>query len=93
MLRGLSFPFPILFGMMLFLAMLNISSGCIHLSSVNAEEVDNGGDLYYGAAFKELENLIKNFDYIFDIEGSQIFLDRLPNRICFNLHFCDSNNI
>ena len=31
-------------------------------------------DLYYGAAFiKELENLIKNFEYTFDLEGSQIF--------------------
>jgi hypothetical protein len=31
-------------------------------------------DLYYGAAFvKELENLIKNFEYTFDREGSQIF--------------------
>jgi hypothetical protein len=31
-------------------------------------------DLYYGAAFvKELENLIKNFEYRFDLEGSQIF--------------------
>jgi hypothetical protein len=36
---------------------------------------DNGGpDLYPGAAFiKELENLIKNFEYTFDLEGSQIF--------------------
>ena len=34
----------------------------------------NGGDLYYGAVFnKELENLIKNFEYTFDLEGSQIF--------------------
>jgi hypothetical protein len=31
-------------------------------------------DLYYGAAFvKELENLIKNFEYTFDLEGSEIF--------------------
>jgi hypothetical protein len=31
-------------------------------------------DLCYGAAFvKELENLIKNFEYTFDLEGSQIF--------------------
>lgn len=31
-------------------------------------------DLYPGAAFvKELENLIKNFEYTFDLDGSQIF--------------------
>lgn len=31
-------------------------------------------DLYPGAAFvKELENLIKNFEYTFDVEGNQIF--------------------
>jgi hypothetical protein len=59
---------------MSFLATLTLGSDSIHLSSVNAEEVDNGGDLYYGSAFiKELENLIKNFEYTFDIEGSQIF--------------------
>jgi hypothetical protein len=36
---------------------------------------DNGGhDLYHGSAFiKELENLIKNFEYTFDLEGNQIF--------------------
>ena len=36
---------------------------------------DNGGpDLYPGAAFiKGLENLIKNFEYTFDLDGSQIF--------------------
>ena len=36
---------------------------------------DNGGpDLYPGAAFiKDLEHLIKNFEYTFDLDGSQIF--------------------
>ncbi|HET6715845.1 MAG TPA: hypothetical protein VFG90_01855 [Nitrososphaeraceae archaeon] len=36
---------------------------------------DNGGhDLYHGSAFiKELGNLIKNFEYTFDLEGNQIF--------------------
>jgi hypothetical protein len=36
---------------------------------------DNGGhDLYQGSTFiKELENLVKNFEYTFDIEGKQIF--------------------
>jgi hypothetical protein len=31
-------------------------------------------DLSFGAAFiEELENLIKNFEYTFDLEGSQMF--------------------
>ena len=38
---------------------------------------DNGGhghDIYYGSAFiKELENLIRNFEYTFGLEGNQIF--------------------
>lgn len=36
---------------------------------------DKGGhDLHHKSAFiKELENLIKNFEYIFDLEGNQIF--------------------
>ena len=41
-----------------------------------SSSLDNnlGYDLYYGAAFiKELENFIKNFEYTFDLEGSQIF--------------------
>jgi hypothetical protein len=33
-----------------------------------------GPDLYHGAIFiKELENLINNFEYTFDLDGSQIF--------------------
>jgi hypothetical protein len=36
---------------------------------------DNSGHLYYRAAvfIQELESLIKNFEYTFDLEGSQIF--------------------
>ena len=39
------------------------------------EDINNDvPDLYPGAAFvKELENLIKNFEYTFDLDGSQIF--------------------
>lgn len=43
--------------------------------SISSSLNDNGGhDVYYGAAFiPELENLIKNFEYTFDLDGSQIF--------------------
>jgi hypothetical protein len=84
MLKGLSFPFPLLVGIMSFLAMLTIGSDSDPFSMANAEEeqqllrfisssLDDGGDLYYTAFIKELENLIKNFEYTFDLEGSQIF--------------------
>jgi hypothetical protein len=45
------------------------------LHSINYLLFDNDGpDLYHGAIFiKELENLIKNFEYTFDLDGSQIF--------------------
>jgi hypothetical protein len=45
------------------------------LHSINSLLFDNDvPDLYPGAAFvKELENLIKNFEYTFDLDGSQIF--------------------
>lgn len=45
------------------------------LQSISSSSHDkNDHDLYYGGAFiKELENLIKNFEYTFDLEGSQIF--------------------
>jgi hypothetical protein len=45
------------------------------LQSISSSSHDKSDhDLYYGAAFiKELENLIKNFEYTFDLEGSQIF--------------------
>jgi hypothetical protein len=43
--------------------------------SISSSLNDNGGhDVYYGAVFiKELENLNKNFEYTFDLEGSQFF--------------------
>jgi hypothetical protein len=45
------------------------------LHSISSLLFDNDvPDLYLGAAFvKELENLIKNFEYTFDLDGSQIF--------------------
>jgi hypothetical protein len=45
------------------------------LHSISSLLSDNDGpDLYPGAAFvKELENFIKNFEYTFDLDGSQIF--------------------
>jgi hypothetical protein len=84
MLKGLSFPFPLFVGIMSFLAMLTIGSDSDLFSLVNAEEEQqllrfissslvDGSDLYYTTFIKELENLIKNFEYTFDLEGSQIF--------------------
>lgn len=45
------------------------------LHSISSLLFDNDvPDLYLGTAFvKELENLIKNFEYTFDLDGSQIF--------------------
>ena len=45
------------------------------LHSINSLLFDSDDpDLYHGATFvKELENLIKNFEYTFDLDGSQIF--------------------
>jgi hypothetical protein len=87
MLRGLSFSFPLFVGMMFCLAILAVGLDNDLFLLVYAEEQqehpvhfisssldDNGGhDLYHGSAFKELENLIKNFEYTFDVEGNQIF--------------------
>jgi hypothetical protein len=88
MIRGLSFPFLLFIGIMSFLVTLAVDSDNNLYLLVNAEEEHqdykllfiesssyyNGGDLYYGAVFiKELENLIKNFEYTFDLERSQIF--------------------
>src|SRR5918995_783155 len=46
------------------------------LHSISSLLFDNDvPDLYPGTAFvKELENLIKNFEYTFSLDGSQIFL-------------------
>jgi hypothetical protein len=87
MLRGLSFSFPVYIGIMFCLAILAVSLDNDLLSLVYTEERqeqpihfisssldDNGGhDLYHGSAFKELENLIRNFEYTFNLQGNQIF--------------------
>src|SRR5215216_1077172 len=82
------FLFPLLIGITFSLLTLAIGSASgIFFSSVNAEGqkqqlplissfIDDGSNhLYYKTAafIKELENLIKNFEYTFDLEGSQIF--------------------
>lgn len=79
----------LLIGIASYLLTLAIGSASSIFSLVNAEEerqkqqqlplissfLDDGSShLYYRAAFiKELENLIRNFEYTFDLEGSQIF--------------------
>jgi hypothetical protein len=88
MLRGLSFSFPVYVGIMFCLAILTVGLDNNFFSLVHTEEQqeqliyfmsssldDNSGhDLYHKSAFiKELENLIKNFEYTFDLEGNQIF--------------------
>ena len=88
MLRGLSLSFPLFVGMMFCLAILAVGLDNDLLLLVYAAEQqeqlmhfisssldDNGGhDFYHGSAFiKELENLVKNFEYTFDLEGNQIF--------------------
>jgi hypothetical protein len=87
MRRGLSFSFPLFVGIIFCLAILAVGLDNDLFSLVYAEEQqeqlihfisssldDNRGhDLYHGSAFKELENLIKNFEYTFDLEGNQIF--------------------
>jgi hypothetical protein len=89
MIKRLSLLFPLLIGIISSLLILAIdSSSSIFFSLVNAEEErqkqlplissfldDDSNHLYYKAAalVKELENLIKNFEYTFDLEGSQIF--------------------
>jgi hypothetical protein len=88
MLRGISLPFPLFVGIMFCLAILVVSLDNNLFSLVYTEEQqeqlihfisssldDNGShDLHHGSAFiKELENLIKNFEYTFDLEGNQIF--------------------
>jgi hypothetical protein len=87
MLRGLSFSFPVYVGPMFCLAILAVGLDNGLFSLVYTEERqeqlihfmgssldDNSGhDPYHGSVFKELENLIKNFEYTFDLEGNQIF--------------------
>jgi hypothetical protein len=88
MRRGLSFSFPIYVGTIFCLALLSVGLDNDLFSLAYTEEqqeqlihfvsssFDDNGDheLYHGSAFmKELENLVKNFEYTFDLEGSQIF--------------------
>jgi hypothetical protein len=88
MLRGLSFSFPLYVGIMFCLAILAVGLDNDLFLLVNAEEQqeqlihfisssldDNSShDLHHGSTFiKELGNLIKNFEYTFDLEGNQIF--------------------
>jgi hypothetical protein len=88
MLRGISLSFPLFVGIMFCLAILVVGLDNNLFSLVYTEEQqeqlihfisssldDNGShDLHHGSAFiKELENLIKNFEYTFDLEGNQIF--------------------
>ncbi|HEX5976039.1 MAG TPA: hypothetical protein VFY68_02115 [Nitrososphaeraceae archaeon] len=83
MRRGLSFSFPLLVGIMFCLAILTMVFSSVHTEGqqeqlmyfITSSLDDNGGhDLYQGSTFiKELENLVKNFEYTFDIEGKQIF--------------------
>jgi hypothetical protein len=88
MRRELSFSFPMYVGIIFCLALLAVGLDNDLFSLAYTEEQqeqpiyfvsssfdDNGGhDLYHGSAFmKELENLVKNFEYTFDLEGNQIF--------------------
>lgn len=83
MRRGLSFSFPLLVGIMFCLAILTMVFSSVHTEGqqeqlmyfITSSLDDNGGhDLYQGSTFiKELENLVKNFEYTFNIEGKQIF--------------------
>jgi hypothetical protein len=88
MIRGLSFSFPVYIGIMFCLAILVVGLDNEPFSMVYTEErqeqpihsisssLDDKAshDLHHGSVFiKELENLIKNFEYTFDLEGNQIF--------------------
>jgi hypothetical protein len=82
----LAFSFLLLFisifSLLIFISLADLSSfnafntvtQLFQDSSAEVAPEDNVGRLYYPADFfKELENLIKNFEYTFDVEGNQIF--------------------
>jgi hypothetical protein len=79
----LAFSFLLLFisifSLLIFISLADLSSfntvtQLFQDSSAEVAPEDNVGRLYYQANFiKELENLIKNFEYTFDVEGNQIF--------------------
>jgi hypothetical protein len=88
MRKGLPLSFHVYVGIMFCLVLLAVGLDNDLFSLAYTEEQqeqplyfvsssfdDNGGhDLYHGSAFmKELENLVKNFEYTFDLEGNQIF--------------------
>jgi hypothetical protein len=88
MRKGLSLSFHVYVGIMFCLVLLAVGLDNDLFSLAYTEEQqeqpiyfvsssfgDNGGhDLHHGSAFmKELENLVKNFEYTFDLEGNQIF--------------------
>jgi hypothetical protein len=88
MRRGLSFSFPMYVGIIFCLALLSVGLDNDLFSLAYTEEEqeqpihfvssafdDNGGhDVYHGSTFmKELGNLVKSFEYTFDLEGNQIF--------------------
>ena len=67
-----------IFSLLIFISLADLSSfktvTQLFLDSSEVALEDNVGRLYYPANFiKELENLIKNFEYTFDVEGNQIF--------------------
>ena len=68
MLRGLSFSFPTYVGIIFCLAILAVGLDNELFSLVYTEERHK-----QSVFIKELENLVKNFEYTFDIEGKQIF--------------------
>jgi hypothetical protein len=88
MRRGLSFSFPIYVGITFCLALFSVGLDHDLFSLAYTEEqqeqpiqfvissfdVNGDHDLYHGSTFmKELEDLVKNFEYTFDLEGYQIF--------------------
>ena len=88
----LAFSFLLLFisifSLLIFISLADLSSfkTVTQLFLDSSAEVAPGdyvGRLYYPANFiKELENLIKNFEYTFDVEGNQIFpSDTLKHNI------------
>lgn len=88
MLKKLSFSFSLFVGIMSFLVVTIACLDSNLFLLVNAEKEEyyplhsissllsdnDGPNLYPVAAFvKELENFIRNFEYTFDLDGSQIF--------------------
>src|SRR5829696_1531144 len=87
----LAFSFLLLFisisSLLIFISLADLSSfntitQLFPDSSAEVAPEDYVGRLYYLANFiKELENLIKNFEYTFDVEGNQIFPSEIKHNI------------